>query len=103
MKLCTTSNILRKMDDGTPVPFEESIRFAAGLGFQEIDLSLDTPLLTQPGWEKEIEQRVNTVAHAGLSVRYMRPPSAPEAKAGAHTLGTTFRLRSGPFYACGVG
>ena len=74
MKLCTTSNILRKRDDGTPVPFEESIRFAAGLGFQEIDLSLDTPLLTQPGWEKEIEQRVNTVAHAGLSVRYMHLP-----------------------------
>lgn len=74
MKLCTTSNILRKRDDGSPVPFEEAIQFAAKLGYQEIDLSLSTPLLTQKGWEKEIEHRAEIVERAGLSISCMHLP-----------------------------
>ena len=74
MKLCTTSNILKKWDDGSAVPFEAAISFAAKLGYQEIDLSLNTPLLTKEGWEKEIERRVGIVLEAGLSVRYMHLP-----------------------------
>ena len=58
MKACVTSKILSKDTSGKTVPFEETLQFVKQAGFEEIDMGLEAPALTGPGWESALYDRI---------------------------------------------
>ena len=58
MKACVTSKILSKDTSGKTVPFEETLQFVKQAGFEEIDMGLEAPALTGPGWESALYDRM---------------------------------------------
>ena len=72
--LCVTSKILQKREDGTPVPFEETLRFLTRAGFAEIDMSLEPPEVLQQGWRQAFEEKLRLCDQMGVRVRYAHLP-----------------------------
>lgn len=91
MKLCVTSKLLKTDEAGNPVPFEEMAAFAKEAGFEELDLSLDCPMLMRKDWETELDKRMNTLTRLGIGLKYMHLPfdypkeNNPEAWEQFHT------------------
>ena len=74
MKLCVTSGIIRKYDDGTPVPFDEALSFLKRAGFDEIDLDITTPMMLREDWESNCHSMIDKSASLGIRIRYAHLP-----------------------------
>lgn len=73
MKLCVTSKIITQRQDGSEIPFAETLLFLKRAGFEEIDLSLE-PLLRAPDREAWMGERLRLCERAGIRIRYAHLP-----------------------------
>jgi sugar phosphate isomerase/epimerase len=74
MKACVTSKILSKDTSGKTVPFEETLQFVKQAGFEEIDMGLEAPALTGPGWESALYDRIRLCEREHIRIRYAHMP-----------------------------
>ena len=74
MKACVTSKILSKDTSGKTVPFEETLQFVKQAGFEEIDMGLEAPALTGPGWESALYDLIRLCEREHIRIRYAHMP-----------------------------
>ena len=72
--LCVTSKILTRHADGTPVPFAETAGLIREAGFEEVDMSLEAPLLTADDAREQLEERLRICEKTGIRIRYCHLP-----------------------------
>ena len=72
--LCVTSKIIQQRQDGTAIPFGETLDFLKRAGFEEIDMSLEATLLLADNWQAEMENRLRLCEQAGIRIRYAHLP-----------------------------
>lgn len=68
MKLCVTSKIARAL------PFNEAVRLAKEVGYEEFDFGFSYQMLIKDGWEAEIKSSIETMRDAGMRVKYAHLP-----------------------------
>ena len=74
MKLCVTTNIHFRNEDGTPVPFEETLSFLKRAGFDEIDFDITATMMLEDGWASAFRSKLKKAKDAGVHVRYAHLP-----------------------------
>ena len=52
MKLCVSSAINSIREDGSLIPFAETLAFMKRAGFEEMDLYITTPMMLAADWER---------------------------------------------------
>lgn len=74
MKLSVSTHIIDKWEDGSPVAFKDAIEFARNAGFEVFDMSLDTTFYLHEGWQRELDERADMAAKAGIPIKTMHLP-----------------------------
>ena len=74
MKLCVTSDIVSKREDGSAIPFQETLRFLKNAGFEEIDFDLTVPMLLASDWREAFRLALAQAGDAGVRFRYAHLP-----------------------------
>ena len=74
MKLCVTSGIIERRENGEKTPFAQTLAFLKEAGFEEMDFSFDTPDLLQDGWQSAFREKFRQAKDAGVRVRYAHLP-----------------------------
>ena len=74
MKMCANSLLVRSRGKSCYEDMMDSVAYAREAGFEEIALDFYTPMLTDPGWEKNMADYLDAVFKAGLSIKYTHLP-----------------------------
>lgn len=81
MRMCANVMLVRSHKEYCMEDFLESLSFAKEFGYQLIDFDFNTPILTDPMWEKNMNACFEAIDREGLSVRYTHLPfDYPKAK-----------------------
>ena len=74
MKLCVSSAINSIREDGSLIPFAETLEFMKRAGFEEMDLDITTLMMLDNEWERCFKSKVEEASAAGIRVRYAHLP-----------------------------
>lgn len=74
MNLCITSKAHSLTLDKKPVPFSESVKWAADAGFTQMDYGLSCRLLSADDWKQKVDEQVKTAAQAGIVFHFAHLP-----------------------------
>lgn len=74
MKLCVSSAINSRLEDGSLLPFVETLEFLKRAGFEEMDLDITTPMMLENDWERSFKTKVEAALKAGVRIRYAHMP-----------------------------
>ncbi len=70
MKLFVTTNNNSRNEDGTPVPFDETLCFLKLAGFEEIDFNITAAMILEDNRASTCRSKIQKAKDAGIHVRY---------------------------------
>lgn len=74
MKLCVSSDVVRRKSGEDSAGFRETMIFLKEAGFEEIDYGFDTPHLLRPDWKEFFFARLEEAKRENVRVRYAHLP-----------------------------
>ncbi len=74
MDLCITSKAHSLTLDKKPVPFSESVKWAAEAGFTQMDYGMNCKVLGQDDWRRLSEEHLKLASDSGISFHFAHLP-----------------------------
>ena len=74
MKLCVSSDIIKRHQDGSPIPFRDALCFLREAGFEEIDHGFVTPSLLKENWKEDFLVKLREAEEESIRFRYVHLP-----------------------------